>query len=610
MTAPHTPLHERVRSVTERIRERSGGGRADYLARMQQARASGSERAALSCTNLAHGFAASGPADKEALKLLRWPNLAIVSSYNDMLSAHQPLERFPQLIKLAAREAGAVAQFAGGVPAMCDGVTQGQPGMELSLFSRDVIAMATAIALSHNMFDGALCLGVCDKIVPGLLMGALAFGHLPVIFVPAGPMPSGVPNKEKARIRQLFAEGKVGRDELLESEAQSYHSAGTCTFYGTANSNQMLMEIMGLHLPGAAFVPPNTPLRDALTSAATRRVAGITSLGSNHRPLAQIVDERAIVNGIVGLLATGGSTNHTIHLIAMAHAAGIAVNWDDFNDLSEVVPLLARIYPNGSADVNHFHAAGGMGFLIRELLHAGLLHGDTNTVMGTGLLAYAEEPWLAQQGLAWRSCPESSGDRNVLRPVSDPFGADGGLKLLRGNLGRAVIKTSAVQAEHRVVEAPAAVFNDQEEVIAAFRAGTLSRDCVVVVRYQGPRANGMPELHQLTPVLSSLQSKGFKVALVTDGRMSGASGAVPAAIHLSPECVAGGLLAKVQDGDVLTLDSYKGELRAHVADEVLNRRPVVVPDLARNDFGTGRELFATFRAAAGDAESGAIAAAR
>ena len=607
MNSASAPLHERVRTVTERIRERSMTSRSEYLARMHQARAAGTERAGLSCTNLAHGFAASEAADKAALQQLHWPNLAIVSSYNDMLSAHQPLERFPQLIKLAAREAGAVAQFAGGVPAMCDGVTQGQPGMELSLFSRDVIAMATAVALSHNMFDAALCLGVCDKIVPGLLIGALAFGHLPVIFVPAGPMPSGVPNKEKARIRQLFAEGKVGRDALLESEAQSYHSAGTCTFYGTANSNQMLMEIMGLHLPGAAFVPPNTPLRDALTTAATRRIAQITALGESYLPLAQVIDERALVNGIIGLLATGGSTNHTIHLVAMARAAGIAINWDDFNDLSEIVPLLARIYPNGSADVNHFHAAGGMGFLIRELLHAGLLHGDTTTIMGLGLSAYTEEPWMSGTTLAWRPAPEVSGDRNVLRPVSDPFGADGGLKLLQGNLGRAVIKTSAVHAEHRVVAAPAAVFDDQEHVMQAFRAGTLNRDCVVVVRYQGPRANGMPELHQLTPALTSLQHKGFKVALVTDGRMSGASGAVPAAIHLTPECVAGGMLAKVQDGDIVTLDSYSGTLRVHASDETLARRHAPMPDLSRNHAGVGRELFASFRAAAGDAEAGAVA---
>lgn len=599
------PLHERVREVTERIRERSAGKRADYLARMEHARAQTTVRSSLSCTNLAHGFAASDAPDKEALKRMRWPNLAIVSSYNDMLSAHQPLERFPALLKLAAREAGAVAQFAGGVPAMCDGVTQGQAGMELSLFSRDVIAMATAVALSHNMFDAALCLGVCDKIVPGLLIGALTFGHLPVLFVPGGPMPSGVPNKEKARTRQLFAEGKVGRDALLESEAQSYHAPGTCTFYGTANSNQMLMEVMGLHLPGAAFVQPNTPLRDALTSAAAKRAAQITALGDEYLPLAHTIDERAVVNGIVGLLATGGSTNHTLHLVAMAAAAGIRINWDDFSDLSDVVPLLARIYPNGSADVNHFHAAGGMGFLIRELLSAGLLHGDTMTVAGRGLDAYTYEPWLSPEGLAWRPAPATTGDKDVLRPIVEPFGADGGLKLLKGNLGRAVMKTSAVQAEHRVVEAPAAVFDNQEDVMRAFQAGTLHRDCVVIVRYQGPRANGMPELHQLTPALTSLQSKGFRVALVTDGRMSGASGAVPAAIHLTPECLADGPLAYVRDGDLITVNSYTGELQAHVEESVLRSRALTQPDLSGNATGCGRELFSTFRAVASEAELGA-----
>ena len=529
------PLHERIREVTARIRERSAASRGDYLERMSRARAAGVTRSGLSCTNLAHGFAAMDSQDKEQLRALRWPNLAIVSSYNDMLSAHRPLEHYPELLKLGAREAGAVAQFAGGVPAMCDGVTQGQPGMELSLFSRDVIAMSTGIALSHNMFDATLCLGVCDKIVPGLLMGALAFGHLPTIFVPAGPMPSGIPNKEKARIRQLFAEGKVGRDALLESEAQSYHSQGTCTFYGTANSNQMLMEVMGLHLPGAAFVPPNTPLRDALTSAAARRAAQITSLGSEYLPLANTLDERAVVNGIVALLATGGSTNHTLHLIAIARCAGLIVNWNDFSELSEIVPLLARIYPNGTADVNHFHAAGGCGFLIRELLSSGLLHGDTITVMGQGLEAYTQEPFISENGLVWRPAPAQSGDENVLRPITNPFGADGGLKLLQGNLGRAVIKTSAVQPQHRVIEAPARVFDTQGDVLRAFKSGELDRDCVVVVRYQGPKANGMPELHQLTPTLTSLQSRGFKVALVTDGRMSGASGAVPAAIHITPE---------------------------------------------------------------------------
>lgn len=601
------PLHERVRSVTERIRERSQPTRSSYLERMREAqRDTKPTRAGLSCTNLAHGFAAMETQDKETLRGARWPNLAIVSSYNDMLSAHRPLERFPELLKLAAREVGAVAQFAGGVPAMCDGVTQGQAGMELSLFSRDVIAMSTAIALSHNMFDATLCLGVCDKIVPGLLMGALTFGHLPTLFVPGGPMTSGIPNKDKARIRQLFAEGKVGRDALLESEAQSYHSQGTCTFYGTANSNQVLMEVMGLHLPGAAFVTPNTPLRDALTSAAARRAAKITSLGDEYLPLCHTVDERAIVNAIVGLLATGGSTNHTLHLVAMARAAGININWDDFSELSEIVPLLARIYPNGAADVNHFHAAGGIGFLIRELIGSGLLHQDTITVVGQGLDAYTQEPWLSPEGLKWRPAPEKSGDLEVLRPMTDPFGADGGLKVLRGNLGRGVIKTSAVQPQHRVVEAPARVFNDQEDVIKAFKAGELARDCVVVVRYQGPRANGMPELHQLTPTLTSLQSKGFKVALVTDGRMSGASGAIPAAIHMTPECLAGGPLEKVQDGDIIHLDSYTGVLEVRVPDPVLRGRTVTQPNLNHNGFGMGRELFATFRSAASDAEAGAV----
>ncbi|HXS89973.1 MAG TPA: phosphogluconate dehydratase [Steroidobacteraceae bacterium] len=599
-------MHERVRSVTERIRARSAGSRGEYLERTEDSRRSQVNRAALSCTNLAHGFAAMDPTEKERLRGVRWANVAIVSSYNDMLSAHRPFERFPELIKLAAREAGAVAQFAGGVPAMCDGVTQGQPGMELSLFSRDVIAMATAVALTHNMFDSALYLGICDKIVPGLLMGALAFGHLPGIFVPGGPMPSGIPNKEKARVRQLFAEGKVGRDALLESEAQSYHSAGTCTFYGTANSNQVLMEVMGLHLPGSAFVPPNTSLRDALTSAAAKRAAAITALGNDYLPIASVVDERAIVNAIVALLATGGSTNHTLHLVAIARAAGLRVDWDDFADLSEIVPLLARIYPNGGADVNHFHAAGGSGFLIRELLGSGLLHGDTTTVMGQGLGAYTREPWLSDGALAWRGVPEASGDHDVLRPMHDPFGADGGLKVLRGNLGRAVIKTSAVQPQHRVIEAPAAVFDDQESVIAAFKSGALSRDCIVVVRHQGPRANGMPELHQLTPTLSSLQSKGHKVALITDGRMSGASGAVPAAIHLTPECLAGGLLGKVQDGDIVRLDSYMGTLEVKVADATLHARSAPRPSLEGNEHGFGRELFATFRQAASDAETGAV----
>ena len=603
MTETPTPLNPRVREVTERIRERSRDTRAAYLERMR-GQARGPARTRLSCTNLAHGFAASSATDKEALKALRGANLGIVTAYNDMLSAHQPFERFPGLIRQAAREAHATAQVAGGVPAMCDGVTQGQPGMELSLFSRDVIAMATGVALAHGMFDAALCLGVCDKIVPGLLIGALAFGQLPTIFVPAGPMASGLPNKEKARIRQLFAEGQVGREALLQSEADSYHSAGTCTFYGTANSNQMLMEVMGLHLPGSAFVPPNTPLRDSLTAAAARRAARITALGEEYLPLARVLDERSIVNAVVGLLATGGSTNHTLHIIAIARAAGLLLDWDDFSTLSAVVPLLARIYPNGSADVNHFHAAGGMGFLVRELLGAGLMHGDVLTVAGPGLARYTQEPWLSNEGLAWRDSPANSGDREVLRRVTDPFSGDGGLKLLKGNLGRAVIKVSAVKPEHRSVEAPARVFHSQEEVLHAFKQGELARDVVVVVRFQGPRANGMPELHGLTPALSSLQSRGHRVGLVTDGRMSGASGAVPAAIHLTPEAACGGPIGRIRDGDVLRLDSHAGVLEAEVNEAEWNRRKSPVVDLSANAAGMGRELFGLFRAHAAPAEEG------
>ena len=606
MTKNSPSIHAVVRAVTERIALRSAAGRADYLQRMEAAKHRGSARAGLSCTNLAHGFAASAASDKEALKLMRWPNVAIVSAYNDMLSAHQPLENYPAIIKQAARAAGAVAQFAGGVPAMCDGVTQGQPGMELSLFSRDVIAMATGVALAHNMFDAALCLGVCDKIVPGLLMGALSFGHLPVLFVPGGPMPSGMPNKEKARIRQLYAEGKVGRDVLLESESASYHAAGTCTFYGTANSNQMLMEMMGLHVPGAAFVPPGTALRDALTAAAAARAARLTALGPEYLPLSRVVNEKCIVNGIVGLLATGGSTNHTLHLVAIARCAGISITWDDFSDLSAHVPLLTRIYPNGSADVNRFHVAGGMAFLIRELLQGGLVHGDVLTMMGTGLDAYAAEPWLNEGKLAWRAAPESSGDLDVLRPLDNPFSAHGGLRLLTGNLGRAVIKTSAMKAEHHVIEAPAVVFDDQEDVIDAFKAGQLARDCVAVVRFQGPRANGMPELHQLTPSLASLQSQGFHVALVTDGRMSGASGSVPAAIHVTPEVLRGGPLGRVRTGDIIRLDCHAGILEARVSEAEWQGRELPALTHQDNEFGTGRDLFATLRRATGDAEAGAI----
>ena len=600
------PLHPVVVAVTDRIRSRSAPQRGEYLQGVAAARTAGTTRAHTSCTNLAHSFAASGPEDKITLRQLRQPNLGIVSAYNDMLSAHQPLETFPALLKDAARQAGAVAQFAGGVPAMCDGVTQGQPGMELSLFSRDVIAMSTAIAMSHNVFDGGLYLGVCDKIVPGLLIGALQFGHLPAIFVPAGPMTSGLSNSEKAKIRQLHAEGKLDREALLESEMKSYHGPGTCTFYGTANSNQMLMEVMGLHLPGAAFVTPNTPLREALTRAAAARAAAITQQGGDYTPIAEVIDERAIVNGIVGLLATGGSTNHTLHLVAIARAAGIVIDWSDFDDLSAVVPLLARIYPNGSADVNHFHAAGGMGFLIRELLDAGLLHGDVKTVAGNGLALYAQEPVLRDGSLSWAPAPARSLDTEVLRGAAEPFSIDGGLRLLQGNLGRAVIKVSAVKPEHRVVEAPAIVFDGQEQMLDAFKRGELKRDFVAVVRFQGPRANGMPELHKLTPALGVLQDQGFHVALVTDGRMSGASGKVPAAIHVTPECLAGGPLARVRDGDVIRIDAHSGTLEVKVDATTLAQREPALANLSANGHGLGRELFASARSVASGAEQGAM----
>jgi len=607
MPTSSTPsLNSTLRAVTDRIRERSADTRASYLQRMQAAATDHAARERLSCTNLAHGFAASEHVDKERLQGARWPNIAIVTAYNDMLSAHQPFDQYPQLIKAAAREVGAVAQVAGGVPAMCDGITQGQDGMELSLFSRDVIAMATAVSLSHNMFDATLCLGVCDKIVPGMLMGALSFGHLPTLFIPAGPMPTGKANQDKARIRRLYAEGKADRATLLASEAESYHSPGTCTFYGTANSNQMMMEIMGLHLPGAAFVQPRMPLRTALTAAATRRVARLTKLGTDYRPLAQVVDERAIVNAIVGLLATGGSTNHTIHLIAIAACAGIQIGWDDFSSLSAIVPLLARVYPNGQADINRFHDVGGMGFIVRELLGGGLLHSDALTTGGESLADYAREPWLPTAGLAWRDAPYESGDLDVLRPLDNPFSTDGGLKLLAGNLGRAVIKTSAVKPEHRIIEAPAVVFDNQEGVIEAFKAGRLNRDCVVAVRYQGPRANGMPELHQLTPTLSVLLNKGFRVALLTDGRMSGASGAVPAAIHVSPECLANGPLGKLRDGDIVRLDSLSGELNAQVPADVWAERKIEPLRCEATTYGSGRELFAGFRMNVGEAERGAM----
>jgi phosphogluconate dehydratase len=592
-----------VHEVTERIRERSRDERTDYLERVRTAKSAGPQRRTLSCGNLAHGAAACAVTDKRDLLAHVKPNLAIVSSYNDILSAHQPLGDYPALLKAAAAESGAVAQFAGGVPAMCDGVTQGRAGMELSLFSRDVIAMSTGIALSHDLFDGVLALGVCDKIVPGLLMGMLAFGHLPSVLVPAGPMPSGLPNKEKARIRQLHAEGKAGDGELLDAEAQSYHGPGTCTFYGTANSNQMLMEVMGLHIPGAAFVNPGTALRAALTAAAARRIAELAASRDGFG-IGEIVDERAVVNGIVGLLATGGSTNHTIHLVAVARAAGVTLTWDDFADLSRVVPLLARVYPNGAADVNQFENAGGTSYLIDQLLRAGLLHADVQTVAGSGLASYAGKPFLHDGTLAWRRPDARSLDLEVLRPVDDPFDAEGGLRLVSGNLGRAICKISAVKGEHRRVQAPVAVFDDQDAALASFSRGELDRDVVVVLRFQGPRANGMPELHKLSPALGVLQDRGHAVALVTDGRMSGASGKVPTALHVSPEAVDSGALARLRNGDLLTLDAERGVLDVELpASRLARRRPVAAPE--RGVHGTGRELFTTLRHAVSSPEEGA-----
>ncbi|WP_230884834.1 phosphogluconate dehydratase [Planomonospora sp. ID82291] len=619
-----------IQEVTDRLIDRSRASRGAYLARLEAearaARERGPARSSLGCANLAHGFAAAG-IDKPALRANVRPGVAIVSSYNDMLSAHQPYETYPAILKAAVRAAGGVAQFAGGVPAMCDGITQGRPGMELSLYSREVIAMATAIALSHDMFDATLMLGVCDKIVPGLLIGALHFGHLPAVFVPAGPMTSGLPNKVKARTRQLFAEGKVGKEELLDAEAQSYHSPGTCTFYGTANSNQVMVEVMGLHLPGATFVNPRTELREALTKAAGRRAVEITAHGDEYAPVGKVVDEKAIVNACVALLATGGSTNHTMHIVAIAAAAGIELLWDDLAALSKAVPLLTRMYPNGQADVNHFQAAGGMQVLIGDLLDAGLLHRDVLTIAGRGLDHYrsapelkaapeAQDTTISEVGmrsqdtpgeLVWTERTGGSGDLDVLRPVSDPFSPDGGTLMLDGNLGRSVIKVSAVKPEHRVVEAPAKVFDDQLELLSAFEAGELDgQDFVAVIRYQGPSANGMPELHKLTPPLSVLLDRGQRVAIVTDGRMSGASGKVPAAIHLSPEAAHGGPIALVRDGDPIRLDSTAGTLELLVpAAELAARTPQGAPLTDAQWVGTGRELFAAFRAAAGPAERGA-----
>lgn len=596
-----TDLHPVIAKVTERIVKRSAPRRRQYLDLIERGRDAGTNRAQLSCGNLAHGFAASGE-DKPVIRTGAAMNIGIVTAYNDMLSAHQPYGRYPEAIKIAAREVGATAQVAGGVPAMCDGVTQGQAGMDLSLFSRDTIALATAVSLSHAMFEGAALLGICDKIVPGLLIGALRFGHLPTILIPAGPMPSGLANKEKVRIRQLYAEGKVGKEELLESESASYHGAGTCTFYGTANSNQMMMEVMGLHMPCASFVNPGTKLRSELTRAAVHRLASIGWDGDDYRPLGHCVDEKAIVNAIIGLMATGGSTNHAIHLPAIARAAGISIDWTDFAEISDVVPLLARVYPNGAGDVNNFHTAGGMSFVIRELLDNGLLHRDIMTVARADLTDYGKEPVLEDEALQWRDVPVSR-DESILRPVSSAFNPDGGMRLLAGNLGRCVMKVSAVDKERWTIEAPAAVFHDQDDVLRAFKAGELERDVVVVVRFQGPRANGMPELHKLTPALGVLQDRGFRVALVTDGRMSGASGKVPAAIHLSPEALGGGPIAKLRDGDMVRVCAEKGVIEALVDAAEWDARDMPVPPPPPYD--TGRELFALFRHHSDLAESGA-----
>jgi phosphogluconate dehydratase len=597
-------LHPVVEAVTQRIAGRSAPTRRAYLDFIARQREAGLDRPMMSCGNLAHAFAAAGE-DKAAIRSGKAMNIAIVTAYNDMLSAHQPYGRYPDQIKLFAREAGVTAQVAGGVPAMCDGVTQGQDGMELSLFSRDTIALSTAVALSHGMFEGALLLGICDKIVPGLLIGALRFGHLPTILIPAGPMPSGLANKEKQRVRQLYAEGKAGRDELLEAESASYHGAGTCTFFGTANSNQMMMEVMGVHVPGAAFVNPGTPLRQALTREAVRAVARIGWDGADYRPLGRCVDEKAIVNAAVGLMATGGSTNHAIHLPAIARAAGMVIDWQDLERLSEVTPLIARIYPNGPDDVNAFQAAGGMGFVIGSLLDAGLLHRDVMTVAGSDLDDYGRAPRLDREALSWDPPPSASSNTSILRPASAPFSREGGMKLVQGNLGRAIFKTSAVDDSRWTIEAPARVFGDQDEVITAFKAGELERDVAVVVRFQGPAANGMPELHKLTPSLGVLQDRGFKVVLVTDGRMSGASGKVPAAIHLSPEAARGGPIGKLRDGDRVRLCARSGELSALVgASEWQARTAAPPPPFAS---GAGRELFAFMRSGVDGAEQGASA---
>ncbi|MDF1733720.1 MAG: phosphogluconate dehydratase [Minwuia sp.] len=591
-----------VLDVTRRIVERSRETRGSYMERMGQARDKGVARAHLGCSNLAHATAGMSAAIKRTMTGDKAPNLGIVTAYNDMLSAHQPFERFPALIRQAATDVGATAQVAGGVPAMCDGVTQGEPGMELSLFSRDVIALSASVALSHNCFDAAVFLGMCDKIAPGLVIAAASFGHIPAIFLPAGPMVSGLPNDRKAETRQRFAAGEIGREELLAAEMASYHGPGICTFYGTANTNQMLMEVMGLHLPGASFANPGQDIRDHLTSAGARQVLSLTALGDNYTPTCEVLSERAFVNGIVGLHATGGSTNLAIHLIAMARAAGVILTWQDFSDLSEVTPLIAKVYPNGLRDVNHFYAAGGLQYVIGELLSVGLMQDDVRTVAGDGLHRYTQEPRFIDGHLIWQEGARDVIDETILRRAGNPFQPTGGLTLLSGNLGDAVIKSSAVKPEHRIVEAPARVFHTQEAVKGAFSAGELDQDLVCVLRFQGPQSNGMPELHALTPILGLLQARGQKVALVTDGRMSGASGKIPAAIHLTPEAKSGGPIARLRDGDIIRLDADAGTLTTTAE---LQGRPVAEADLSGNEEGIGRELFQSFRAAVGPATTGA-----
>lgn len=597
-------INKQVAAVTQRIIERSASLRADYMRQIAEDHNNRPERGKLSCGNLAHGFAACGEGDKDSLRMMEAGNMAIVTAYNDMLSAHQPYAVYPDKIKQAMREIGCTAQVAGAVPAMCDGVTQGQDGMELSLLSRDLIAQCTAVSLSHQMFDGVLALGICDKIVPGLIMGVLTFGYLPAVFIPAGPMESGLPNKEKVRIRQMFAEGKIGREELLQAESDSYHSAGTCTFYGTANSNQVVLEALGLQLPGSSFVNPDNPMRDKLTTEAAHQLARITALGNDYRPVGEIVDERAIVNGTVALLASGGSTNHSMHLVAIARAAGIILNWDDISELSAVVPLLAKVYPNGQADVNHFHAAGGTSCMFRQLIKGGFMHADAKTAWGKNFADFTQESFLDNDKVVWRESPEIPLDMDVLTTLEKPFSTEGGLRLLKGNLGRGVIKVSAVALEHQIVEAPAIVIDGQNQLQPLFESGALNRDCVVVARYQGPKAVGMPELHKLTPFLGTLQDKGFKVALVTDGRMSGASGKVPAAIHLVPEAADGGLLAKIQDGDLIRINAVTGDLQ-FLGDMADLEARQAAPQPRTGDRGCGRELFLVNRNNISNAERGA-----